>query len=75
MHNIKSDRGGHAHRDIFQVLIPISGNFLVSLSDGLETKTFRMYAVTIPRMTFTTMTEFYKNAECKVLANTHYNIS
>lgn len=79
MHNIKSDRGGHAHRDTDQVLISVSGNFLVSLSDGLETKTFRMDDATkglyIPRMTFTIMTEFSKNAVCIILANTHYDIS
>jgi dTDP-4-dehydrorhamnose 3,5-epimerase-like enzyme len=79
MHDIKNDRGGHAHRNTDQVLIPVSGSILVSLSDGNETRKFKMNDATkglyIPRMTFTAMSDFSEGAVCLVLANTHYDMS
>ena len=32
------DRGGHAHKDLFQVLIALNGSFELLLDDGSNTK-------------------------------------
>ena len=41
LYDVPSDafRGGHAHKELFQFLIPISGSFDVLLSDGKNEKT------------------------------------
>lgn len=77
MHNIKSERGGHAHKDTDQILIAISGSMLVTLSDGKAKVSYKMDDPTkglyIPRLTFTEMTDFVENTVCLVIANTHYD--
>lgn len=79
MHHVKEPRGGHAHIDTDQVIIPISGSFKVKLFDGHESKEFFMDDSTkglyVPRLTFTDLYEFSGNAVCLVLANTHYDMS
>ena len=78
MHHITGNRGGHAHIDTDQVLIGISGSFMLKLFDGKETKEFLMNDCTkgvyIPRLTFTDMYDFTPDAVCLVLANTHYDM-
>ncbi len=78
MHHVEENRGGHAHIDTDQVVIPISGSFKIKLFDGKESKVFDMNDCTkglyIPRLTFTDLYEFSPNAVCLVLANTHYDM-
>lgn len=78
MHQVKEDRGGHAHKDTDQVVIPISGSFKIKLFDGKEDKVFYMNdctkALYIPRLTFTDLFDFTPDAVCLVLANTHYDM-
>lgn len=78
MHHITDNRGGHAHIDTDQVLIGISGSFMLKLFDGKETKEFLMNDCTkgvyIPRLIFTDMYDFTPDAVCLVLANTHYDM-
>lgn len=40
LYDVPSDayRGGHAHKELYQFLIPVSGSFDVILNDGLNTK-------------------------------------
>ena len=79
MHHVTEDRGGHAHKDTDQVVIPISGSFKIKLFDGKESKVFQMddctKALYIPRLTFTDLYDFTSDAVCLVLANTHYDMS
>jgi dTDP-4-dehydrorhamnose 3,5-epimerase-like enzyme len=78
MHNISSDRGGHAHTDTDQVVIAISGNFRIELFDGIQKVKFLMNdpmkGLYIPRMIFIELSEFSSDAVCLVLASTHYDI-
>tara|TARA_B100000809_G_scaffold266760_2_gene331274 strand:+ start:5917 stop:6312 length:396 start_codon:yes stop_codon:yes gene_type:complete len=41
LYDVPSDsyRGGHAHKEQYELLIPISGSFYVKLDDGTTTKT------------------------------------
>lgn len=78
MHQVVEDRGGHAHKDTDQVVIPISGSFKIKLYDGKDTEYFDMNdctkALYIPRLTFTDLYDFTTDAVCLVLANTHYDM-
>lgn len=78
MHHVTEDRGGHAHIDTDQVVIPISGSFKIKIFDGKESKVFEMNDCTkglyIPRLTFTDLYDFTPEAVCLVLANTHYDM-
>ena len=62
MHHISADRGGHAHIDTDQVLIPIHGKLMVKLFNGKETEEYLLDDCTkglyIPRLYFTNMYEF-----------------
>ena len=79
MHHIVSDRGGHAHRDTDQVVIALSGRFIIALSDGHTKKIIEMNdpakGIYIPRMIFIEMYDFSSGAVCGVLASTHYDIT
>lgn len=78
MHHVTEDRGGHAHKDTDQVIIPISGIFKIKLFDGKNTVSFVMddctKALYVPRLTFTELYGFSQNAVCLVLANTYYDM-
>jgi len=78
MHHITMDRGGHAHIDTDQIIIPISGSFKVKVYDGENEDIYLMDDCTkgifTPRLTFCELYDFSLGAVCLVLANTHYNI-
>ena len=78
MHHVKEDRGGHAHIDTDQVLIPIHGSLRVKLFNGKETEEYMMDDCTkglyIPRLYFTDMYEFTPETVCLVLSSTHYDM-
>lgn len=78
MNKVTEDRGGHAHTDTDQVIIPINGSFKVTLSDGHEKQLFDFNdpekGLFVPKMIFTELFEFSSDAVCLVLANTHYDI-
>jgi dTDP-4-dehydrorhamnose 3,5-epimerase-like enzyme len=78
MHNVNTDRGGHAHIDTDQVLIALSGKLKVKLFDGKNTKEYIMDDCTkglyIPRLVFIDLYNFSTDAVCLVLANTHYDM-
>lgn len=78
MHHVTEDRGGHAHIDTDQVLIPIHGSLRVKLFDGKKTQEYLMDDCTkglyIPRLYFTDMTEFTPETVCLVLSSTHYDM-
>lgn len=78
MHHVIEDRGGHAHIDTDQVIIPISGSLKVKTFDGENEEVFELNDCTkglyTPRLTFCDLYDFSENAVCLVLANTHYDM-
>jgi dTDP-4-dehydrorhamnose 3,5-epimerase-like enzyme len=78
MHGVKHDRGGHAHIDTDQVVIPLSGRFSITAFDGKRTVDFLMNDATkglyIPRLIYVELRDFSPGAVCLVLANTHYDM-
>lgn len=79
MHHIKSDRGGHAHRDTDQVVIAAAGSFTLELFDGKSYRSFDLHdptqGVYVPRMIFISMFHFTPGSVCLVLANSHYDMT
>lgn len=78
MHHVVADRGGHAHIDTDQVLIPLHGSLRVVLFNGKEKNEYIMDDCTkglyIPRLYFTDMYDFAPDTVCLLLSSTHYDI-
>lgn len=72
-------RGGHAHRELRQLIIAASGSFDVILDNGKTRQKFslnRSYkGLYIPTMTWREIENFSSGAVCMVLASEHYNES
>lgn len=72
-----AERGGHAHRDLQQFLIAVSGSFDVVLDDGhmkyryhLNRSYFGLY---VPRMIWRELDNFSSGSVCLVLASAYYD--
>jgi hypothetical protein len=74
-----SDRGGHAHKELHQFVIAMSGSFDVCLSDGDRKRNFHLnrsyYGLYICPMMWRTIDNFSSGSVCLVLASEHYNPS
>lgn len=74
-----AERGGHAHIELQQLIIAISGSFDVILKDGFGTKKYHMnrsyYGLYIPIMVWRELNNFSSGSVCLVLASTIYNES
>lgn len=72
-------RGGHAHRDLHQLLIAASGSFAVTVDNGTERDTFHLnrsyYGLLIPNMVWREMHDFSSGSVCLVLASEVYDES
>lgn len=72
-----AERGGHAHRDLEQVVIAMSGSFDIVLDDGRITQRFhlnRSYAgLYIPSMVWREIDNFSSGSVCMVLASERYD--
>lgn len=72
-------RAGHAHKNLQQLLIAISGSFDVTLDDGLEKKKFHLnrsyYGLYIPSMVWREIDNFSSGSVCMSLASEYYNES
>jgi dTDP-4-dehydrorhamnose 3,5-epimerase-like enzyme len=79
MHNIKSNRGGHAHIDTDQIIVALYGSFKLKVFDGNKEDTYLLNdpseGIYTPRLTFVEFSEFSENAICLVLSNTYYDIN
>jgi WxcM-like, C-terminal len=72
-------RGGHAYRELQEVIIALSGSFDVYLSDGENRRTVTLnrsyYGVYVPRMMWRQLGNFSTNAVCLILASGPYDES
>lgn len=71
-----SERAGHAHRDLTQVFISMSGSFDLHLDDGFEQQTVHMnrshHGFLVCSWVWRVVNNFSGNAVCLVLASEHY---
>lgn len=72
-------RGGHAYRELHEVVISLSGSFEVHLDDGTRRKTYvlnRGYVgLYVPNMIWRELEVFSTNAVCLILASAPYDES
>lgn len=69
-------RGGHAHKDLYQLIVAASGSFTVTLDDGKVRRTFllnRPYqALMVVPGIWRTLDDFSSGSVCLVLASECY---
>ena len=69
-------RGGHAHRELEQLIIAAAGSFDVMVDDGTETARFHLnrsyYGLYLPRLTWRELGNFSSGSVCLVLASQPY---
>ena len=74
-----AQRGGHAHKQLRQLLIAMSGSFDVLLDDGGTQKRFHLnrsyYGLYVDTMIWRELDNFSSGAVCLVLASTPYEES
>lgn len=72
-----SDRGSHAHKNLHQFIVAISGSFDVVLNDGKEKKRFHLNrpynGLYICPMMWRSLDNFSSGSVCMVLASEHYS--
>lgn len=72
-----SDRGSHAHKNLHQFIVAMSGSFDVVLDDGRDKKRFHLnrsyYGLYVCPMMWRYLDNFSSGAVCMVLASSHYN--
>ena len=73
------ERGGHAHKALYQLIVAISGSFTVNITDGRESKSItlnRPYeALLIVPGIWRTLNNFSSGSVCAVIASEHYDES
>ena len=74
-----SDRGSHAHKNLHQFVVAMSGSFDVVLDDGREKKRFHLnrsyYGLYVCPMMWRDLDNFSSGAVCMVLASAHFDES
>jgi hypothetical protein len=74
-----SDRGGHAHKELQQLLVSVMGAFDVILDDGDNRKTIHLdrayFSLYIPPMIWRELENFSSGGICVVLASLPYDES
>ncbi len=72
-----SERGGHAHKALHQLIIAMSGSFDIHLDDGYGKKTVHMnrsyYGLYVCPMVWREIDNFSSGAVCMVLASDYYD--
>lgn len=70
-------RGGHAHRDMQQFIIAVSGSFEVVLDDGVHRKNYFLnrsyHGLFVPNMIWRELVNFSSGSVCLVLASEFYS--
>ncbi len=71
------DRGAHAHKELNQFLVCLSGGFDVALDDGMHKKIVHLNrpwrGLYVPPMTWASEVNFDPGSVCLVLASDFYN--
>lgn len=71
-----SHRGGHAHKELHQLLIAMSGSFDITLDDGRTKFKYHLnrsyYGLYIPPMIWREIDNFSSGSVCMVLASEQY---
>ena len=77
VHDVASPRGGHAHRDTYQIVMAAHGSLRLTLSDGARRREFRLdhpaRGVYLVPMLFIEVDDFSPGAVMLSLASTHYD--
>lgn len=72
-----AERGGHAHKDLHQLIIAMSGSFDVVLDDGCEKKRFHLnrsyYGLYVCPMIWRELDNFSSGSVSMVLASNYYD--
>ena len=72
-----ADRGGHAHKELYQLIVAASGSFSVILDDGADKRTFTLnrpyQGLLIKPGIWRTLTDFSSGSVCMVLASELYD--
>lgn len=72
-----AERGGHAHRELHQLIIAMSGSFDVVLDDGRQKKRFHLnrsyYGLYVCPMIWRELDNFSSGSVCMVLASNRYD--
>jgi hypothetical protein len=70
-------RGGHAHRALEQLIVPIGGRFDVIVDDGAERRRIALdnprVGLYMPRLIWRELEDFSAGSFCLVLASAHYD--
>lgn len=74
---VDSERGGHAHRELEQVVFALSGSFRMKIDDGAEKSEYWLRdprkGLYISRLIWREMDSFSQGAVCMVLASKPYD--
>ncbi len=69
-------RGGHAHKELQQLIVSVMGSFDVVLNDGQKKKTVALnrayYGLYVPKMIWRELENFSSGGICLVLASMPY---
>jgi len=72
-----SDRGAHAHKELHQFVVAMSGSFDVVLDDGHQKQRFHLnrsyYGLYVAPMMWRDLDNFSSGGVCMVLASEHYD--
>jgi len=72
-----SDRGSHAHKNLHQFIVAMSGSFDIHLDDGRDKKKIHLnrsyYGLYVCPMTWRYLDNFSSGAVCMVLASEHFD--
>ena len=72
-----ADRGGHAHKELYQLIVAVSGAFTVTLDDGTNKKAFTLnrpyQGLLVKPGIWRTLTDFSSGSICVVLASEKYD--
>lgn len=75
--NNSNERGNHAHKNLYQLLIAVNGSFCVTLDDGYKREDYFLNkpneGLLICPMIWRTLSNFSKNSVCLVLASLEYS--
>lgn len=73
------ERGGHAHKNLHQLIVAASGSFDVVLDDGIEKKTIQLnrpyYGLIIVPGIWRELSNFSSGSICLVLASEVYKVN